>query len=70
MVVFVLQIKQVCLFRMLFGAKWQECERFSTLNQFSADIQCFMVKPVLNLSSQFKDKELPEQILKYEFTHH
>uniref|UniRef100_A0A8C2ASL7 Dedicator of cytokinesis 5 n=1 Tax=Cyprinus carpio TaxID=7962 RepID=A0A8C2ASL7_CYPCA len=28
-------------------------------------IQCFMVKPVLNLPSQFKDKELPEQILNY-----
>uniref|UniRef100_A0A672M4W1 Dedicator of cytokinesis protein 5-like n=1 Tax=Sinocyclocheilus grahami TaxID=75366 RepID=A0A672M4W1_SINGR len=28
-------------------------------------IQCFTVKPVLNLSSQFKDKELPEQILNY-----
>lgn len=28
-----------------------------------------MVKPVLNLPSQFNDKELPEQILKYEFTH-
>ncbi|RXN09539.1 dedicator of cytokinesis protein 5-like [Labeo rohita] len=28
-------------------------------------IQCFTVKPVLNLPSQFKDKELPEQILNY-----
>ncbi|TRY86430.1 hypothetical protein DNTS_004205 [Danionella cerebrum] len=29
------------------------------------DIQCFTVKPVLNLPSQFKDKGLPEQILNY-----
>uniref|UniRef100_A0A8C1NL32 Dedicator of cytokinesis 5 n=1 Tax=Cyprinus carpio TaxID=7962 RepID=A0A8C1NL32_CYPCA len=28
-------------------------------------IQCFTVKPVLNLPSQFKDKGLPEQILNY-----
>lgn len=58
---------------MFLNAVWgqitQKYEQFSTLNQFFADIQCFTVKPVLNLPSQFKDKELPEQILKYESTH-
>lgn len=29
-----------------------------------SDIQCFMVKPVLNMPQQFKDKGVPEQILK------
>ncbi|XP_050973094.1 dedicator of cytokinesis protein 5 [Labeo rohita] len=34
-------------------------------NSTGQHIQCFTVKPVLNLPSQFKDKELPEQILNY-----
>lgn len=29
------------------------------------DIQCFTVKPVLTVPQQFKDKGVPEQILKY-----
>ncbi|XP_026124948.1 dedicator of cytokinesis protein 5-like [Carassius auratus] len=34
-------------------------------NSSGQHIQCFTVKPVLNLPSQFKDKGLPEQILNY-----
>ncbi|XP_043103667.1 dedicator of cytokinesis protein 5 [Puntigrus tetrazona] len=34
-------------------------------NSSGQHIQCFTVKPVLNLPSPFKDKELPEQILNY-----
>lgn len=29
-----------------------------------SDIQCFTVKPVLSMPQQFKDKGVPEQILK------
>lgn len=29
-----------------------------------SDIQCFTVKPVLDVPQQFKDKGVPEQILK------
>ncbi|ROI64818.1 Dedicator of cytokinesis protein 5 [Anabarilius grahami] len=37
----------------------------SICNSPGQHIQCFTVKPVLNLPSQFKDKGLPEQILNY-----
>lgn len=30
----------------------------------TSDIQCFTVKPVLTVPQQFKDKGVPEQILK------
>lgn len=34
------------------------------LNQSCSDVQCFIVKPVMNLPPHYKDKPVPEQILK------
>ncbi|KAH0623152.1 hypothetical protein JD844_031162 [Phrynosoma platyrhinos] len=36
----------------------------ASLKQFHTDIQCFIVKPVMNLPPNYKDKPVPEQILK------
>ena len=49
---------------------------FFILNYSVSDVQCFIVKPVMNLPPNYKDKPVPEQILNYyranevqQFTH-
>lgn len=37
---------------------------FHILNGLNSDVQCFIVKPVMNLPPNYKDKPVPEQILK------
>ncbi|OXB74830.1 UNVERIFIED_CONTAM: hypothetical protein H355_000090 [Colinus virginianus] len=38
---------------------------FFILNYSISDVQCFIVKPVMNLPPNYKDKPVPEQILNY-----
>lgn len=38
--------------------------QFFILNCSCSDVQCFIVKPVMNLPPNYKDKPVPEQILK------